>query len=62
LISGSYDSVKRYVRKLNKKDPKLYARIETLPGVEPQVDFGQGDHSQEWPLCKSLAVCHDDVK
>ncbi len=38
----SYDSVKRYVRKLNKKDPKLYARIETLPGVEAQVDFGQG--------------------
>ena len=39
---GSYYSVKRYVRKLNKKDPKLYARIETLPGVEVQVDFGQG--------------------
>ena len=39
---GSYDSVKRYVRKLNKRDPKLYARIETLPGVEAQVDFGQG--------------------
>ena len=39
---GSYDSVKRYARKLNKKDPKLYARIETLPGVEAQVDFGQG--------------------
>ncbi|MEA3287380.1 MAG: IS21 family transposase [Candidatus Marinimicrobia bacterium] len=39
---GSYYSVKRYVRKLNKKDPKLYARIETLPGVEAQVDFGQG--------------------
>jgi len=39
---GSYDSVKRYVRKLNKKDPKLYARIETLAGVEAQVDFGQG--------------------
>ncbi len=39
---GSYDSVKRYVRKQNKKDPKLYARIETLPGVEAQVDFGQG--------------------
>jgi len=38
----SYDSVKRYVRKLSKKDPKLYARLETLPGVEAQVDFGQG--------------------
>ena len=39
---GSYDSVKRYVRDQKKKSPKLYARIETLPGVEAQVDFGQG--------------------
>ena len=39
---GSYDSVKRYVRAQKKKDPKLYARIETLAGVEAQVDFGQG--------------------
>ena len=39
---GSYDSVKRYVRNQKKKAPKLYARIETLPGVEAQVDFGQG--------------------
>jgi len=39
---GSYDSVKRYVHGQKKKDPKLYARIETLPGVEAQVDFGQG--------------------
>jgi transposase len=39
---GSYDSIKRYVRKLKKKSPKLYARIETLPGQEAQVDFGLG--------------------
>lgn len=39
---GSYDSVKRYVRKLKKQDPKLHARIENLTGVEAQVDFGQG--------------------
>ena len=39
---GSYDSVKRYVRNQKQKAPKLYARIETLPGVEAQVDFGQG--------------------
>jgi len=40
--SGSYDSIKRYVRKLKKKTPDLYARIETPPGEEAQVDFGQG--------------------
>ena len=40
--SGSYDSIKRYIRKLKNKHPKLYARIETPPGEEAQVDFGQG--------------------
>jgi transposase len=39
---GSYDSIKRYVRSLKSRSPKLYARIETPPGVEAQVDFGQG--------------------
>lgn len=39
---GSYDSIKRYIRKIRSKAPKLYARIETLPGEEAQVDFGQG--------------------
>lgn len=39
---ASYDSIKRYVRKLKKKSPKLYARLETLPGEEAQVDFGEG--------------------
>jgi len=39
---GSYDSIKRFVKKLKNKHPKLYARIETLPGEEAQVDFGQG--------------------
>lgn len=40
--SGSYDSIKRYIRKLKNKAPDLYARIETPPGDEAQVDFGQG--------------------
>lgn len=40
--AGSYDSVKRYIRKLRKGFPKLYARIETPPGEEAQVDFGEG--------------------
>ena len=39
---GSYDSIKRYIRKLKKKSPDLYARIETPPGEEAQVDFGEG--------------------
>lgn len=39
---GSYDSIKRYIRKLKQKTPDLYARIETPPGEEAQVDFGQG--------------------
>ena len=39
---GSYDSIKRYVRKLKHRTPDLYARIETPPGDEAQVDFGQG--------------------
>ena len=38
----SYDSVKRYVRKLKKKKPEVFARIHKLPGEEGQVDFGQG--------------------
>jgi transposase len=40
--TGSYDSIKRYIRKLKNKHPKLYARIETPRGDEAQVDFGQG--------------------
>jgi len=39
---GSYDSIKRYVRRLKHRTPDLYARIETPPGDEAQVDFGQG--------------------
>lgn len=38
----SYDSIKRYIRKLKAKHPKLYARLETPPGEEAQVDFGKG--------------------
>jgi transposase len=40
--TGSYDSVKRFVRKLKQNSPKLFARIETPPGEEAQVDFGEG--------------------
>ena len=37
----SYDSVKRYIRKLKKQTPEVIAHIHTLPGEEAQVDFGQ---------------------
>lgn len=38
--SGSYDSVKRYTRKLRKKYPEWFERLPTSPGREVQVDFG----------------------
>lgn len=41
-FSNRYNSVKRYVRKLKRKDPEQYDRLEFLPGEEAQVDYGQG--------------------
>jgi transposase len=41
-FAGSYDSIKRYIRKLKNNSPKLYARIEMPAGEEAQVDFGKG--------------------
>jgi len=40
-FSGSYDSVKRYVRKLKKSQPQVFARLHAEPGQEAQVDFGK---------------------
>ena len=37
-----YNSVKRFVRRLKKKDPEQYDRLEFLMGEEAQVDYGQG--------------------
>ena len=37
-----YNSVKRFVRHLKKKDPRQYDRLEFLMGEEAQVDYGQG--------------------
>lgn len=39
-FGGSYDAVKRFVRKLRKTKPEVFARIETPPGKEAHVDFG----------------------
>jgi transposase len=37
-----YNSVKRFVRGLRRKDPQQYDRLEFLMGEEAQVDYGQG--------------------
>lgn len=37
-----YNSVKRFVRGLRRKDPQQYDRLEFLPGEEGQVDYGKG--------------------
>ncbi|MCY2962062.1 MAG: IS21 family transposase [Planctomycetota bacterium] len=41
-FSGKYSSVRRYVAKLRAHRPLPFRRLETEPGVEAQVDFGQG--------------------
>ncbi len=42
-FTGSYESVKRFVRKLRgKPSPEASAVIETAPGEEAQVDYGSG--------------------
>jgi transposase len=41
-FEGSYDSVKRFVRQLEQASPLPFRRLETEPGQEAQVDFGQG--------------------
>jgi len=38
---GSYSSVYRYVSRLQTKDPEVTLRVETPPGYEAQVDFGE---------------------
>ena len=37
-----YNSVKRFVRGLKRKNPQQYDRLEFLPGEESQVDYGAG--------------------
>ncbi len=41
-FAGSYDSVKRFVRKLGARTPLPFRRLECGPGEEAQVDFGAG--------------------
>lgn len=41
-FTGGYDSVKRFVRQLGQANPLPFRRMESEPGQEAQVDFGQG--------------------
>jgi len=41
-FTHQYNSVKRFVRRLKKKKPHHYDRLEFLPGEEAQVDYGTG--------------------
>jgi transposase len=41
-FTHQYNSVKRFVRRLKKKDPHQYDRLEFPPGEEAQVDYGTG--------------------
>lgn len=41
-FKGSYDCVKRFVRKFKKRTPHLVGHMHALPGEEAQVDFGRG--------------------
>lgn len=41
-FAGSYESVKRFVRRLKQSLPEPVWRIEVQPGEEAQVDFGVG--------------------
>jgi transposase len=41
-FSGSYQAVKRFVRQLRQTQPVPFVRMEVEPGMEAQVDFGQG--------------------
>jgi transposase len=41
-FTGSYDSVKRFVRRLGASTPLPFRRMECEPGQEGQVDFGTG--------------------
>jgi transposase len=61
---GSYDAVKRYVRKLRKRMRRFAERLPHLPGREAQVDFGKatcrvrinGTYRHPW-LFKMTLTC-----
>jgi transposase len=63
--TGSYSSIRRFVRTLEPKQPQAYARIETALGEEAQVDFGYagrmldpqtGQERKAWAFVMVLAA------
>jgi transposase len=46
-FAGKYSSVRRFVRRLEHKQPLPFRRMECAPGDEAQVDFGTGI-----PICQ----------
>lgn len=62
-FAGSYDSVKRFVRQLGAGHPLPFRRMESEPGQEAQVDFGQGawvleDGQQRRPHVLRVVLSH----
>ena len=62
--TGSYSSVRRFVRRIHPKEPEAVCRIETAPGEEAQVDFGsaglqwdpqQGKLRKAWVFVMTLS-------
>lgn len=62
--TGSYSSVRRFVRRLAPKVPDAVVRVETKPGEEAQVDFGSagrmldaetGQARQAWAFVMTLS-------
>jgi len=47
-----YNRIKRFVRRLRRKDPHQYGRLEFLLGEEAQMDYGTGAPT----LCKGKTL------
>jgi transposase len=62
--SGSYFSVRRFVRRLGQSSPLPFRRLECGPGEEAQVDFGAGapivgpDHKRRRPHVFRIVLSH----
>jgi transposase len=62
-FAASYDSVKRFIRALERTQPLPFRRMESAPGEEVQVDFGQGawvlmDGKRKRPHLFRLVLSH----
>lgn len=63
-FAGAYQSVYRFVRRLEPRTPDAVVRVETPPGDEAQVDFGyaglmhdprSGTHRKAWAFVMTLS-------